>query len=469
MSTVASTATLGKNAFSFLYNRVKNSPGEGKILAVGAVISQFTSSGIVDTALNMGGIASVFLPQLLPFMAAVFAVKGLYHLGRGFLSLGSDKGEAFSHFLNGGLSIAFALPFTSLLKNFNAIKTASSSAAPLAGKQLEQFTIKSIFENPKQAIETMAANLKRLKDQLRPEEDLLKSFNGKLNTVEGKMSGFVDRKQPLRPCIKPNQHGVIASRKAGVTDELVKDVESGLSATVKNAIKAQKVPQKLFDDAALAAKNAADDLAKDATNAALKQVAERAEKAKELANEALNKANQVIVKAKGKYDKFKTLATERSQIKSEIAAVNERISKFGIRTRYDEAVKVYNETTTAMKGNTLTPELGGELLARYNTTLHKVTIDPVKFVDQLAVKAYGADAREFQAAVTQPLMGQRPTVGSLADGAINRLFSGLQSAGDRWKAVRAARQVTSAPAASKIILQPGETLSKSGLIIVPAA
>ena len=100
-------------------------PKEARMLAVaGAGNFVLGGGGFMSKILDLAGIACLFVPVLMPFIAAAYLIRGVWQLVKGvFCLLKGDFKGFLSNLAAGALNIVCALPFGRVKSAWNLIKT----------------------------------------------------------------------------------------------------------------------------------------------------------------------------------------------------------------------------------------------------------------------------------------------------------------------------------------------------------
>src|SRR3989338_5328774 len=103
-------------------------PKEARMLAVaGAGNFVLGGGGFMSKILDLAGIACLFVPVLMPFIAAAYLIRGAWQLVKGvFCLLKGDFKGFLGNLAAGALNIVCALPFGRVGKAVEAFKKAST-------------------------------------------------------------------------------------------------------------------------------------------------------------------------------------------------------------------------------------------------------------------------------------------------------------------------------------------------------
>ena len=141
-----------------IFGKVKDAfmarPKEARMLAVaGAGNFVLGGGGFMSKILDLAGIACLFVPVLMPFIAAAYLIRGAWQLVKGvFCLLKGDFKGFLGNLAAGALNIVCALPFGRVGKAVEAFKkvSASTKATSLTARQLlkgSNAAVKELYGN----------------------------------------------------------------------------------------------------------------------------------------------------------------------------------------------------------------------------------------------------------------------------------------------------------------------------------
>ena len=369
---LADVQKVGQGVFNYTRDTLSKAQPQARLLGLnGAANMVVGRPGILENMLNIAGIASMFIPVLMPFVAALNLARS-----------GLDFAKALGCLFTGDISGCLSNIFTGVINGFcampqikgltNVLKAGALKPGNIGAEEIKKYTTETLRAKLQQSQKFVSGISSGLKKDLEGvEKEIL---------VSAEKVGVIARE------------GKEAASKLGVDrfeTQIVKATESKLTEQITTAAErklAEKATQEAIEVEVKKAVEVAEEKAKEAVRiqtkeAAEKRITEQAKKSAEKELEAFQKIQERRSKIQG----------ARKDLIPHVRSAHRNLR------RVESAIKNAN-------GKELS-----EILNLGEKPLEVIELDYQKFIKDASTEAYGKHATHFNkfvdevaCAVTQP-------------------------------------------------------------------